>query len=57
MIAHQIGVRFADLRRATNELNRSTGYDIDFSIGVICSFFHDMYAFSCTAEWELVDCE
>ena len=45
----------ADLNRATIELNIPTGYW--FSIGVICSFFHEMSVISGMTGCEKVDSE
>ena len=39
---------FADRKRATNELKKEIDRIFNFSIEVVCSFFHDMYALSCT---------
>ena len=43
---------FADSNRATNELNQQ---DIDLSVGVICSYFHEMYVLSGMTGCEQVD--
>mgnify|MGYP003987707249 CR=1 FL=1 len=53
MIAHQTGVYLLIVfEQPTNKTNQQ---DIDFSIGVICSYFHEMYVLSGMTGCEQVD--
>ena len=55
IISHQTRSVFADRNRATSDLINQQ--DIDFSIGVICSCFHEMYVLSGMTGCEKVDSE